>query len=45
MSTKWLHNKGWIPVSRHWDDTICCGNCSQITMFVQLWIHSRYRFR
>nr|WP_264704071.1 WPE palindromic element domain-containing protein [Wolbachia endosymbiont (group A) of Volucella inflata] len=21
ISTKWLHNKGWIPVSGHWNDS------------------------
>ncbi|WP_265025999.1 hypothetical protein [Wolbachia endosymbiont (group A) of Bibio marci] len=28
-----------IPVSGHWDDILPCGDCSQITMFVQLCKH------
>ncbi|BAO99967.1 hypothetical protein WCLE_006670 [Wolbachia endosymbiont of Cimex lectularius] len=28
--------KGWIPVSEHWDDTVCYANYLLIAMFVQL---------
>nr|WP_265037610.1 WPE palindromic element domain-containing protein [Wolbachia endosymbiont (group A) of Anomoia purmunda] len=39
ISTKWLHNKGWIPVSATFmtSFTMC-----HISMFVQLWNESRY---
>nr|WP_265027382.1 hypothetical protein [Wolbachia endosymbiont (group A) of Bombylius major] len=30
------------PSVKHWDDILPCGNCSQITTFVQLWNESRY---
>ncbi|WP_425383805.1 hypothetical protein [Wolbachia endosymbiont (group A) of Scoparia ambigualis] len=28
--------------AKHWNDILPYGNCSQITMFVQLWNESRY---
>ncbi|MDR3131863.1 MAG: hypothetical protein LBU02_02085 [Rickettsiales bacterium] len=28
--------ENWIPVSEHWDDTVCYANYLLIAMFVQL---------
>ncbi|WP_264719247.1 hypothetical protein [Wolbachia endosymbiont (group A) of Lasioglossum morio] len=40
MSATWMTPSfSWIPVSGHWNDILPCGDCSQITMFVQLCKH------